>query len=192
VECVVFGLFKKSGSSPPPNSPGPPKPPGQFPPVPRWRPDFAPPIEQIVERVSFYTDQKRDFAVFTHGTCVILPPNLGDNEAHDAAKAVLHQIFHFHPDMNPRPMKDGNIAIQYNHPAINVVISEFAKARWSEIDRHHLDALAAHEVLITPLGHNKFDDFGKMALYGRCFMFMDAQRLKIIRLIRAAGRPVPA
>lgn len=40
------------------------------------------------------------------------------------------------------------------------------------------------EVLITPLGPNVFDDFGKMALFGRCFMFMDAQDPKVVRIER--------
>jgi hypothetical protein len=83
-------------------------------------------------------------------------------------------------------MKDGNITVQYNHPAMNVVFERVAKENWSEIERNHQDALAAHEVLITPLGQNKFDDFGKKALFGRCFMFMDAQEPIVERIVRAA------
>jgi len=171
----VFGLFKKK------------EPPRPFPPAPKWRPAFAAPITQIIDRVSYYTDRKRDFAIFKHGTCALLPPGLTDVAAVAEAKVILHNIFHFHPDMNPRQMDDGNIAIQYNHPAINVVISDFAKANWPEIERNHQDALAASEVLITPLGHNKFDTFGKMALYGRCFMFMDAQHPEVVQIIRKSN-----
>jgi hypothetical protein len=43
----------------------------------------------------------------------------------------------------------------------------------------HLEGLTKSEVLITPLGPNKFDDFGKQALLGRAYMFMDAQHPKI-------------
>ena len=88
--------------------------------------------------------------------------------------------------MNPSTMDDGNIAIQYNHPAINVVLRDFAELHWVEIDRNHQGALATSEVLITPQGPNKFDDFGKKALFGRCFMFMDAQAPEVIRIVRAA------
>lgn len=176
----MFGLFKKKE---------PPQLPPQLPPVPKWRPAFAPPIAQVVERVSYYTDQKKDFAVFKNGTCVILPLGLSEAAADTEAKAILYKIFHYHPDMNPRQMNDGNIAIQYNHPAINVVLAEFAKAHWPEIDRNHQDALATSEVLITPLGHNKFDAFGKMALYGRCFMFMDAQQPEVIQVVRGTVQP---
>ena len=48
------------------------------------------------------------------------------------------------------------------------------------------DALATSEVLITPLGPSKFDDFGKKALFGRCFMFMDAQDPKVVKIVRKA------
>jgi hypothetical protein len=173
----MFEIFKKKAPLPPP-------PPG-FPPVPKWRPTIAPPLDQVIDRVSYYTDRKRDFAVFANGTCVILTSGLSDEAAVAEALTVLTKIFRFHPDMNPQPMDDGNILVQYNHPAINVVIDSFAMNHWAEIDLNHQGALAGDEVLITPLGPNKFDDFGKKALYGRCFMFMDAQEPKVVRVVRA-------
>jgi len=174
---ALFGLFKKKAPSPS----------ERFPPVPKWRPPFHQPLEQVVERVAYYTNRKRDFAVFRHGTCVILPQNeLADDQAASFAKSVLDKIYKYHPDMNPQAMDDGNIAIQYNHPAINVVLADFAKTHWDEIQGNHQDALATSEVLLTPLGPNKFDDFGKQALFGRCYMFMDAQEPEVIRVERAA------
>jgi len=81
-------------------------------------------------------------------------------------------------------MDDGNILVRYNHPAVNVVLSAIAKAHWQEIESRHLDGLTPREVLMTPLGPNKFDDFGKQALLGRAYMFMDAQSPEIARLVR--------
>ena len=144
------------------------------------------PIEQIIDRVSYYTDQKRDFAVFANGTCVILTSGLPEEGAVSEAVAVLAKIFNYHPDMNPRPMDDGNILVRYNHPAVNVVLSATAAQHWEEIERHHQEALATHEVLISPLGQNVFDDLGKKALFGRCFMFMDALSPRVIRVVRAS------
>jgi hypothetical protein len=172
---TVFGLFKRS----------PPLPP-QFPPVPKWRPSIVQPLDRIVERVAYYTDGRRDFAVFTHGTCVLLSGGLSEEQATAEAKDILSKIFSEHPDMKPVGMKDGNICVQYNYPAINVVLADVAKLHWVDIDRNHQDALAASEVLMTPIGANKFDDFGKKALFGRCFMFMDAQNPKVTRIVRAA------
>jgi hypothetical protein len=171
----MFGLFKKK-----------PPPPRQFPPVPKWRPSIVQPLDAVVERVAHYTNRTRDFAVFAHGTCVLVTSGLTDDQAATEAIDILSKIFNAHPDMSPIAMKDGNITVRYNHPAINVVLADVAQAHWAEIDRNHQDALATSEVLITPMGSNKFDDFGKKALFGRCFMFMDAQNPRVVRLVRAA------
>ncbi len=86
--------------------------------------------------------------------------------------------------MNPMNMKDGNIFIQYNHDIASLVLADVVEQNWSEIDEQHQRALATAEVLITPLGPNKFDDFGKQALFGRCYMFMDAQEPNVVRIER--------
>jgi len=172
----MFGLFKKK----------PPQPPRQFPPVPKWRPTIRQPLDRVIERVAHYTNRQKDFAVFEYGTCVLVQSGLPEEEAAAQAKDILSKIFNHHPDMNPVRMKDGNITVQYNHPALNVVLEDIVQLNWAEIDRNHQDALATSEVLTTPLGPNKFDDFGKKALFGRCFMFMDAQNPKVVRVERAA------
>lgn len=161
--------------------------PQDFPPVPKWRPSFAQPLDRIVDRLHYYTNGKRDFAVFANGTCAILEPGLAEAAAIDAAKTTLAKIFHAHPDMNPTPMDDGNILVQYNYPAVNIVLADVVEAHWAEIDARHQDALARSEVLITPLGSNVFDDFGKKALFGRCYMFMDAQNPQVVRIERATA-----
>jgi hypothetical protein len=155
-----------------------------FPPVPVWKPSFSQPIDTVIDRVSYYSNAKRDFAVFSNGTCVILDAGLSDADAKAISLKVLADILSFHPDMNPAPMDDGNILVRYNHPAMNVVLSSVAKSHWEEIERRHLDGLTPDEVLITPHGQNKFDDFGKQALLGRAYMFMDAQSPEVIRLVR--------
>jgi len=147
----------------------------KFPTVPSWRPSFRQPLDRVVDRISYYTDGKRDFAVFSNRTCVILEDGLSDTEAKAFSLKVLGDIFNYHPDMNPTPMDDGNVLVRYNHPAANVVLQDIAKAHWSEIESRHLDGLTDSEVLHTPLGPNRFDDFGKQALLGRAYMFMDAQ-----------------
>jgi hypothetical protein len=100
------------------------------------------------------------------------------------AKEALQKVFHAHPDMHPLNMKDGNILVRYNHDVANVVLNSVVAENWQEIKEQHQRALATDEVLITPLGHNKFDEFGMKALFGRCFMFMDAQVPQVIRVDR--------
>jgi hypothetical protein len=178
---MVFGLFRKKGS---PTEPLPPAPPARLPPVPDWRPDIAQPIDRICDRVRYYANGTKDFVVFSHGTFVILDPGLSDEQAAQTAKEALHKVFHAHPDMNPDNMDDGNILVRYSNMTCNVVLSDIVEAHWAEIDRRHQQALATHEVLVTQLGPNRFDDFGKKALFGRCYMFMDAQDPKVVRIER--------
>lgn len=161
------------------------KPEPAFPPVPLWRPSFQQPIGQIIDRIAYYSDRQRDFAVFRHGTCAFLERKLSEAEAEKAALRTLSEIFNYHPDMNPTPMDDGNILVSYNRPAVNVVLHEIALKHWPEIESRHLDGLTTSEVLITPLGPNKFDDFGKQALLGRAYMFMDAQNPEVVQVRRA-------
>jgi hypothetical protein len=155
-----------------------------FPPVPAWRPAVVIPTDRIVDRFRYYTDGKNDFVVLKHGTCVIVPDGLTDDEAGREAIAIVDKIFTYHPDMNPAPMDDGNILVRYNHPAFNVVLNDIAQQHWATIDARHQHALATHEVLITPLGPNKFDEFGKKALWGRCYFFMDAKSPEVVRVVR--------
>jgi hypothetical protein len=110
---------------------------------------------------------------------------MAEAEAAAAARATPDKVYRYHPDMSPSPTDDGNILIQYNHPAANVVREDLAQRHRAEIERNHQGALATSEVLITPLGPNRFDAFGMKALYGRCFMLMDAQAPEVVRIVRA-------
>ena len=175
----MFGLFKKK--QPPPERPK------QFPPVPDWRPEIAQPVERIVERFRFYTNGTRDFAVFEHGTVAILPSDLSDNAAAKHAEMALHKVFHAHPDMKPMNMQDSNILIQYDHHVASLVQSDVVEQNYAEIDKQHQRAIATSEVLISPVGHKVFDEFGKKALFGRCDMFMDAQSPRVVRIERRDG-----
>ena len=149
-----------------------------------WKPSFPHPIDRVADRISYYYDGKADFSIFRNGTCVILDEGLSDSDARRFSLKALADILGFHPDMTPAEMDDGNILVRYNHPAVNVVLSDITKAHWQEIEQRYLDGLTPDEVLITPLGQNKFDDFGKQALLGRAYMFMDAEHPEIVRISR--------
>ncbi|MGW8392891.1 hypothetical protein [Pseudoduganella sp. HUAS MS19] len=112
----------------------------------------------------------------------------GVEAAEHHAKEALQKVFHAHPDMHPLNMDDGNVLVRYNHDVANVVLASVVQSNLDEIDSRHLDALAAHEVQITPFGQNKFDAFGKSALFGRCYMFMDAQDPMVDSIERYAAK----
>jgi hypothetical protein len=156
-------------------------------PTPEWRPTIPQPLDKIIDRMVYYTDGKSDFAIFENGTCVVLTDGLSESEAEVSAKKVLYEIYSYHPDMKPANTDDGDVVVRYNHPAFNIVLSDVVEKHWKEIDRNHQKALTADEVLFTPLGANVFDDFGKKALFGRCFMFMDAQNPRMVKIVRKSS-----
>lgn len=161
-----------------------------FPPVPEWEPNILVPLDKVISTFSYYTNGKNDFVVFKHGTCVIIPDGLSDQEASTEANEIIAKIFNYHPDMNPAPMDDGNILIRYNHPAFNVALDEVTKEHMKEIKDNHQKALARSEVLMTPQGANKFDEFGMKALFGRCYFFMDAKKPEVFKIIKKKSEPM--
>jgi hypothetical protein len=154
------------------------------PPVPARQPDIEVPLEKVIDRFRYYTDNKKDFVVFKHGTCVLVSDGLEEEQARKEALETVAKIFNHHPDMNPRSMDDGNILICCNHPAYTLVLEEITRNHMDMIRTNHLRALAWDEVLITPAGQNKFDDLGMKALFGRCYFFMDAKKPEVFGVIR--------
>jgi hypothetical protein len=176
---ILFDWLTKKTAKPPVK---------RFPPVPEWQPQIVQPRKALIERLRFYTDDASDFVVFRHGSMAIVPGGLDDAQAATQALEALRQVYYAHPDMNPLSMQDGNILIQYSHDVLNIVLTEVVAANWAEIDARHMEALARDEVLMTPAGPNQFDDFGKKALFGRCYMFMDAQAPEVLEIVRQSHR----
>lgn len=156
----------------------------QFPPVPSWRPEFIPDIDEVADLFRTYSNAQYDFVVFKSSTCCVVPNDLSQDAAASSGSSVLSQIIGFHPDMNPQQMRDGNVVVSYNRPAFNVIPADFARENWSTIEQNHQRGLTSDEVLITPLGSNVFDDIGKMALLGRSYMFIDALKPVLVRHVQ--------
>lgn len=150
-----------------------------FPPKPAWRPNLPIDVELIFEKAKYYTGGKLQFAIFKHGTVVFLKDEA--NSIEEAAKVSLDKIYNFHPDFNPRLMDDGNYIIQYSQPAFTIVFKEEIENNWHYIQKNHQSGICKDEVLINGQGErNIFDDVGKICLFGRAKMFMDAQEPLIV------------
>lgn len=160
------------------------KPKAVLPPVPAWQPEVVQPLDVIIDAVKCYSNYNKDFAIFQNGTIAILADGLSDGEGEVEARRALHKVYHSHPDMNPKKMKDGNTLIHYGYDVANVVLVDIAEHNKELIENRHQDALVASEILVTPLGNNVFNEFGQQSLFGRCFMFMDAQEPKVIHITR--------
>ncbi len=152
-----------------------------FPPKPAWKPDLPIDIDLIVDKTKFYTSEKLQFAVFQYGTVAFFAERVENIE--ESAKIALDRIYHAHPDFNPLFMDDGNYLVQYSQPAFTIIFAEEIKDHWNYIEKNHMDGICRDEVLINANGqHNVFDDIGKIGLWGRAKMFMDAREPRVLRI----------
>jgi hypothetical protein len=151
-----------------------------FPPKPTWRPNLPIDLDLVVEKTKYYTGQKLQFAVFENGTVTFFSKRVDNIEAE--AKSTLDKIFNAHPDFKPITMDDGNYLIEYSQPAFTIVFKEEIKNNWEYITQNHQSGICRAEVLLDSKGQqNVFDDIGKICLFGRAKMFMDAQNPKVVR-----------
>ena len=73
--------------------------------------------------------------------------------------------------------------VGYSQPAYSVVFKEELEANRDYIDRNHLDGVVRAEVLLNARGEpNNFDDRGKIGLFGRARMFLDAQTPVVVQI----------
>ncbi len=152
----------------------------EFPPKPKWKPNLPVDIELIYKKARYYTGDKLQFAIFQNGTVTFFSNKVDNIE--DSAKTSLDKIYNFHPDFKPITMDDGNYLIEYSQPAFTIVFKDEIEKHWDYIDKNHQDGICRDEVLINAQGqHNVFDSVGKICLFGRAKMFMDAQAPKVVK-----------
>lgn len=152
-----------------------------FPPKPKWKPNLPIDIELIYYTTKYYTDSKIQFAIFQNGTIVYFPEKVDNIE--DSAKIILDKIYNFHPDVNPKTMDDGNYIVEYSQTAFTIVFKDEIEKNWNYIDQNHQDGVCRAEVLIDGQGRkNVFDKIGKICLFGRAKMFLDAQTPKVVKI----------
>jgi len=150
-----------------------------FPPKPKWKPDLPINHEQVLTKAKYYTGEKLQIAILKYGTVIIFPELV--NDLQKEALITLDKIYNSHPDFNPKTMDDGNYLIEYSQPAFTIIFKDEIENRWAYINENHLDGVCRDEVLINGKGeHNVFDEIGKICLFGRSKMFMDAQFPEVV------------
>jgi hypothetical protein len=154
---------------------------------PPWKPAIVQPLDRLENRFREVVKGGKDFVLFSHGTCAVVEAGMPEAVAYEAAKTILERTVHQHVDVRPTELTGGDILIRYNQPAANLVLDDIARANLLQIDAKHMSALVPEEVLIMPAGPNKFDTFAKRVLFGRCYLFMDAETLEVDRVVRAYG-----
>lgn len=151
-----------------------------FPPKPKWKPALPIDIERTVKTFAYYCDNKKSFVVFKNGTCVIVSEN--SPQPGKEAEETLGKIYNFHPDFNTQAMDDRNFLVRYSQPGFSIVFKDEFEKNKDYIEQHHLEGLTRDEVLLDAQGRpNKFDDRGKIGLFGRARMFLDAQNPIVVK-----------
>jgi hypothetical protein len=175
---VILAANRKSS---PPRKMGAGKLPDDFPPKPKWKPNLPIDLQKTIETFAYYSEKKKTFAIFENGTCVVIPD--GATNPEKQAKEILDKVYNYHPDFNPRKMDDGNFMVSYSQPAYSIVFKdEFEKNR-DYIEQNHLDGIVRAEVLLNAKHEpNKFDDLGKIGLFARARMFLDAQNPVVVKI----------
>ena len=183
IGAIVFLAVNRKAS--PPRKLGSENSPDDFPPKPKWKPNLPVDIERTIQTFAYYSDKKQAFAVFQNGTCVLIPD--GSSNTEGTAKEILNKVYNFHPDFNPQAMDDGNFMVSYSQPAYSIVFKdEFEKNR-DYIEQNHLDGVVRAEVLLNAKHEaNKFDDIGKIGLFARARMFLDAQNPVVVEIWKPA------
>jgi len=155
------------------------KKPTDFPPKPTWKPDLPIDLNFVLDKAKFYTGEKLQLAVFKNGTTIIFPDRVQNIQ--EEALITIDKIYNSHPDFNPTLMDDGNFLIEYSQPAFTIVLKDEIEKYWDYIEDNHLGGICRDEVLINGKGeHNVFDEIGKICLFGRSRMFMDAQSPEVV------------
>lgn len=151
-----------------------------FPPRPKWKPNLPIDLDLIYGKAKYYTSNKLQFAVFQNGTVTFFADRVQNIE--DSAKVTLDKIYNYHADFNPIKMDDGNYLVEYRQPAFTIVFKNEIETYWDYIDKNHQDGICRDEVLLNSQGQgNVFDSVGKICLFGRAKMFMDAQAPKVVK-----------
>jgi hypothetical protein len=157
--------------------------------LPEWRPLVERQIDTLAEMCKFYTNGTEAFVVFEHGTCVTVPRNLEEPLAREFAIKRLAEFLSSHPDGTPLEMKDGNFVVSAPQvDALSVVMQQTLQNQMEYIRANHTKGLQgqpSHEVLLTPLGANVFDDLGMKFLFARSFIFWDADELQPVLFVPA-------
>lgn len=154
--------------------------------VPEWKPTIERSLDKISERCHYYLNHSVTLVVFEHGTCVIVSDEKSEADSFLEAIEELSGFLKAHPDVTPMEMKDGNLLVRIPHLSVfTVVLKETMDQHGELIKENHMRAIPDHEVLITPSGPNVFDQNGMNLLFGRSFVFWDAQELKPWKIMRA-------
>ena len=86
-------------------------------------------------------------------------------------------------DFPPKPKWKPSITVDI--PRTVQTFAYYTDRKREYIEQHHMDGLVRAEVLLNAQAEpNRFDDSGKIGLFGRARMFLDAQNPHVVQVWR--------
>jgi hypothetical protein len=143
-------------------------------PTPVWRPIRAEVPDWFVDRMAHYTNQRKGFLVYEHGTAVFDDSPSGPDIIR--CNASLLEVVTHSPDFSVRPMRDGNFLVSFRGPVYGLVDGVFAKQNRQQLmsDALKLGLLPSEALLQSndeaiKAGHHA------IGLYARANLYLDAK-----------------
>jgi hypothetical protein len=154
-------------------------------PRPSWRPFRTELPVWFVDRMSYYTDRRKSFIVYEHGTTVF------DASLPDAdiikCNASLHNIVTGSSVFSVTPMKDGNFLVTFTATVFGLVDGNFVARHKDSLTRDALTiGLFPNEAIVPPdadavkVGHHV------IGLYARANLYLDAESKRAIARLKPA------
>jgi len=143
-------------------------------PKPAWRPIRAEAPDWFVERMAHYTDKRKGFLAYAHGTAVFDDNASGPDVI--ACNASLLKVVTHSPDFSVMPMRDGNFLVTFRGPVFGLVDGGFVKQNQQQL---LVDAmkygLLPGEALLPPSADVVKAGHHVIGLYARANLYLDAE-----------------
>lgn len=143
-------------------------------PCPTWVPDKVENINTIYDRLAFYTNHKKHFVVYEHGTGVY-PGKAGSDPIE--CDSILMSVVMNPPNFKVSPMKDGNFLVGFKGPVYGVVLGDFYHENKNIIINNvSSGGLLPGEKLLKPESDAPIPvDHYYIGLYARAKLYADAE-----------------
>jgi len=156
-------------------------------PKPAWGPIRAAEPDWFVDRLAHYTNQRKGFLVYEHGTSVFDDSPSGP-DVMICNTSLMDAVTHS-PDFSVTPMRDGNFLVGFRGPVYGLVDGEFVAQNQEKLmsDALRLGLLPGEGLLQSNdeairAGHHA------IGLYARARLYLDAESQVVVGRFAPLGQ----
>ena len=124
--------------------------------------------------MAHYTDRRKGFLVYEHGTAVFDDSPSGPDII--TCNASLLEVVTHHPDFSVMPMRDGNFIVRFRGPVYGLVDGVFARQNPQQLMSEALKlGLLPSEALLQSNDEAIKAGHHAIGLYARASLYLDAE-----------------